>query len=510
MDKKVFVIGLDGATPQLLFSWAREGKLPALKKIIGEGTSGILKSTPIPITSSAWVSAFTGKNPGKHGIFDFIKRNNGNYGGRPVCGGNREGKAVWNILSENGKKVIIVNVPMTYPPEKVNGIMISGMDAPSIKNEFTYPPELYSELKKEIGEYRIHHKESFAEEEAGDYIKDVEKVTELQKKACIHLLKNYEWDFFAAVFMALDPIQHFFWRHMDSTHPLYHEERAKKWGNVILKQYQSMDRLVDELLRYLDKETTVFILSDHGHGPYYKTVYFNVWLMENGFLKLKRNLPTKIKYFAFKNGITVKNAYQILSKIGLTNIIAKSSRETRTKLVDSLLSYNDIDWDKTKAYSFGNYSQIYLNMENKKNGMRIKNDDYTNIRSSIIEMLYNLKDPETNEKIVDDVIKKEDVFSGPHLGDAPDIIVRMKDSKYVGYAVGGKTGAFGNNSVFGSPVIGSSAHSINGVLMVVGDNIKNGAKIEAKITDVTPTILKIVDIFKSDLDGHVLDVFKLE
>jgi predicted AlkP superfamily phosphohydrolase/phosphomutase len=415
-------------------------------------------------------------------------------------------KAIWNILSENGKKVITVNVPMTYPPEKVNGIMISGMDAPSINSKFTYPPELYSELKNHLGQYRIHHKEHFTEGEAEDYIKDIEKVTEIQKKACLYLMKNYNWDFFTVVFMALDPIQHFFWKYMDENHPQFDAEKAEIWGDVILSQYQKMDSLVNEFLKNINNETRVFILSDHGHGPYFKTIYFNILFLENDFLKLKNNLSTKIRYNAFKRGLTVKNSFQFLSKIGLANLIAKSSRDTRSKFINTILSYKDIDWDKTKAYSFGNYSQIYINRKTEENADGEK-EDYYKTRLDIVKMLHTLKDPGTGEKIVDKVIKKEDVFSGPFLNEAPDLIVRMKDSRYVGYAVGGKTGAFGSNSVFSPPLIGSSAHSMNGVFMIYGKGIKRGVKVNAKIVDIAPTILNAFDLSNFNMDGNILDVF---
>jgi predicted AlkP superfamily phosphohydrolase/phosphomutase len=168
---RVLVIGLDGVPLELIRSWAQDGKLPVLKSVMDEGVVGPLRSTIPPISAPAWSSFMTGKNPGKTGIYDFLYRRNGSYGFSPNDASRRDGRSLWNILSAENKRVGVLNVPMSYPVEPVNGFMISGWMTPYMAQDFVYPPHLLGELEAEVGHYRIYpsatfsekHKESFLE-----------------------------------------------------------------------------------------------------------------------------------------------------------------------------------------------------------------------------------------------------------------------------------------------------------------------------------------------------------
>ncbi|GAG67317.1 unnamed protein product [marine sediment metagenome] len=172
-DRKVFAFGIDGATFDLISPWCRQGKLPNMSKLLGEAASGILQSTPEPNSAQAWSSFMTGLNPGNHGVYYFLQRKESSYDFEFTNAASRDGKTLWKIASELGKKCIVINVPLTYPPEEINGIMISGMDAPGTNSEFTYPQGIYDELVQEIGEYVI---ESDASKffRNGDYRKPLE------------------------------------------------------------------------------------------------------------------------------------------------------------------------------------------------------------------------------------------------------------------------------------------------------------------------------------------------
>ena len=150
---KVFVIGLDGGTFDLVKPWVRQGKLPHLGKLMQSGAHGELRTTIQPLTGSAWTSFMNGKNPGKHGVFDFIRRVPGTYEVQLVDSRGRDSNSIWKILSRAGKKVAVHNIPLNYPPEEVNGLIVSWMDAPGVDAQFTHPPELASEIKKTLGEY---------------------------------------------------------------------------------------------------------------------------------------------------------------------------------------------------------------------------------------------------------------------------------------------------------------------------------------------------------------------
>ncbi|MBW2173068.1 MAG: alkaline phosphatase family protein, partial [Deltaproteobacteria bacterium] len=265
---RVYVLGLDGATFDLIAPWVSRGELPNMKRLMDEGSHGSLMSALPAHSAPSWSSFITGKNPGKHGIFDFI----------------------WAIASRYDKKVAVVNVPMTFPPEKVNGIMISGMDAPGIDSNFTYPTALSGEIKRIIGDYSL---------EAGlwSYINKGEINLAIEKQhetidkrfeVTKYLMNNYPWDLFVSVFTATDRVQHAFWKYMDPGHPLYRPEEAKKYGDAILNVYRKMDHIVGYLLDHLSEDTVLFIMSDHGAGLCSnKTLYLNNWLCKEGLLEYK-------------------------------------------------------------------------------------------------------------------------------------------------------------------------------------------------------------------------------
>jgi predicted AlkP superfamily phosphohydrolase/phosphomutase len=156
---KVMVIGLDGATFKLLGPWMDEGKLPHLREIRDQGVSGTLKSSIPPATAPAWQCFMSGKNPGKHGVHFFQVRKPGSYDQVPVFATSFRERTLWEILSEAGYRVLVLNVPFTFPPKRVNGVLISGFTTPpSRRQECCYPPELLAEIEAKFGEYPLQLK----------------------------------------------------------------------------------------------------------------------------------------------------------------------------------------------------------------------------------------------------------------------------------------------------------------------------------------------------------------
>jgi Type I phosphodiesterase / nucleotide pyrophosphatase len=158
MDR-LLIIGLDGATFDVITPWAQEGKLPNLRKLLENGAHGALKSTIPPMSPPAWTSFMTGKNPGKHGVFDFTARKPYSYDIEFVNARWRRAETIWKIMSEEGKRICVLGVPFTYPPEAVNGVMISGIDTPAtggIADATAFHPKaLYHEIAANLGGYLI-------------------------------------------------------------------------------------------------------------------------------------------------------------------------------------------------------------------------------------------------------------------------------------------------------------------------------------------------------------------
>ncbi|MHA1665025.1 MAG: alkaline phosphatase family protein, partial [Candidatus Njordarchaeales archaeon] len=270
MNNKVVLIGLDGASYNIFMPWIKKGFLPLLKKLIENGVYGVLKSTIPPDTPPAWTSIFTGKNPGKHGVYGFLDslpqfdEKGKKYVFRVVNSRCRRSPAIWNILSKEGKRVIVINVPLTYPPEPINGVMISGFLTPSLRSNFVYPRWLKPILVKKG--YRIGAK--FGKEEFS--IKSLVENIRAKVKVARWLMKNFDWDLFIIVFMETDQVMH------------VHNDIRKA-----LKIYQEVDNGISTLIKELPGKSHVILVSDHGFKKFKRAFFLNTFLWKKSLLKLE-------------------------------------------------------------------------------------------------------------------------------------------------------------------------------------------------------------------------------
>ena len=292
--KKIIIIGLDGATFDIINPLIKRGELSNLARLIKDGVSGELISTIHPTTPQAWTTFMTGKGAGSHGIYDFIERVNDKYEIRFVNGSFKKVKTLWTILSNMGKRVGIMNVPFTYPPENVNGFMISGFDTPSIDSNFTYPAELYNEIVREVGRYDLRGTFPIGKRKDEYRIEDIDRVIKNRVDVSRYLLKSRDLDLFMVVFGSTDHVQHLFWRHMEEMENGIKNEEVGRYGHIIHHTYKKIDEAVGELIEQAGKDTTVIIMSDHGGGRIKKNINLNNWLAENGFLKYKRRPLSKL------------------------------------------------------------------------------------------------------------------------------------------------------------------------------------------------------------------------
>jgi predicted AlkP superfamily phosphohydrolase/phosphomutase len=508
MPKKVFVIGIDSATWDLLNPWMQKGKLPNLQRVIGQGVWATLGSTFPPLSPAAWTSMATGKNPGSHGILDHIVRKGRTYDFLPVNSRMRRAKALWQLLSEAGKKVGIINVPLTYPPEEVNGFMISGMYTPSEEHTFTYPPSLIQELQKEIGGYTIFGKRS--KENFDLALKGYYQVKENRLKACLHLMKNHEWDFFFVVFNSTDFIQHRFWRFMDSSHPLHEATAPQKYKDAISDFYHDLDKELVRIFESLNDETTLIIMSDHGAGPLYGYMYLNNWLLAKGLLKLKKSPVTQMKYFLFRKGLTPFNIFKLFSKLKLgatDKAIAKvktSLARDKKTLYRFFLSYEDIDWKKSKAFALGgNLAGIYINLKGRdEQGIVESGEEFDSLKEKIAVELRKIIDPLTGDEVVDKIYDRDQLYSGHYIENIPDIIFSFKNDLYMSFGMH----EFASNKIIEPSLWFSGGHRMNGILVMNGVDIKKGIEISPrKIIDLAPTILYLLGLeVPSDMEGQVI------
>jgi len=499
MDK-VVLIGLDGAPFSLIQKWANEGALPNLQKLINNGAFGPLISTYLPETPIAWTSIVTGKNAGKHGIFDWGERRDNSYEIEVTISTSCKEPKLWDIISKAGKKVGVFNVPITYPPKEVNGFLVSGFDTPSIKSCFTYPPSLKDEIFTKVKDYILAVQESYTFGLEEKYISGLIFSIEKKEELALYLIDYYPTDFSIYVFMELDHLHHKLWRLI--------EKGSEKEKNLFLKVYQRMDETVGKIISRFDAETNILLISDHGAGPLEGIMFINKWLMDHGWLKLKKGPTLLLKYLMSKIDIIPK-VYRIVSKVGLGKLKKYLSPALQHNLATSFISFKDIDWENTKAFAYGEYGQIFINLKGREpKGIVTPGEEYEHLLKEITHELLEVAHPKTGEKMIKKVYRKEELYHGPMLKKAPDLTFSIGDLRYDSSVKFG----LGMKEVFGPPEFeDSGTHRREGIFIASGKLIEKGYKIKkVQLVDIAPTVLYLLGIpIPMDMDGKVLiNIFK--
>jgi predicted AlkP superfamily phosphohydrolase/phosphomutase len=478
-----------------------------MARLLEQGCSSPLMSTIPPISPAAWSSFMTGKNPGKHGVFDFTVRDFQSYDMRVAL---RPPEAtLWGLLSAVGKRVCIVNVPQTYPPEPVNGRMVTGLGTPS-QRMMTYPEELTEILRRR--NYRITTDLVLQRDGAGPFIEDVHRVAEQVTTTALELMDQVDWDLSVVVLRLTDEIPHYFWHWMDALHPV-HQPADALHSEAVLRCYQKADELVGRLIaRACDPDTTVFLMSDHGFGPLHKDVYLNEWLRQQGFLSLRSQHSTQdlLTRLLQRIGLTRTQVGHALARRGLHRL--------RGALRDGLGKWGEafpqdsqprvrhmVDWEKTRAYSVGYTGQIYVNLAGRDpQGIVLPGPEYETLRTELTERLLEMVDPEDGRPIVDRVLRKEEVYGGRFLPQAPDLLLLMRGLAYItrqGYEFNDE-----GRICAPPPTHETGGHRLEGILLAWGNHIAHQEWIgDARIEDIAPTVLHLLGCqVPNDMDGRVL------
>lgn len=275
----MLVIGLDGATFAQLDPLLEQGLLPNLAALRERGTHGTLQTILPAISPPAWTSAVTGVNPGKHNIFDFFHMSKTGPHALLTSALDRRAHPVWHFLNEDGLKTGIMNIPMTFPPDRVDGFFISGFPFGQAETGFTYP----SELERELGDYPLDlFGESLPPGEEGRLLAHFVKTADAHVAAAKKLMTEKEWDLFWVVFTGTDKVQHFYWKYADPEHPLHTPAGAAQFGDAIREMYERLDRAIGELVELAGPDADVVVMSDHGFGPIYRELRLENWLAREG------------------------------------------------------------------------------------------------------------------------------------------------------------------------------------------------------------------------------------
>jgi predicted AlkP superfamily phosphohydrolase/phosphomutase len=464
----------------------------------------------------------TGQNPGKHGIYDFFRPRAGSYDLEFVNGGHRRGKTFWRLLSDAGRKVVSISVPCTFPPEPVNGVMISGFDFPGegpgsfVDARGTHPPELFDELNRTIGPHPIDAS-IIKEVNQGRMDLVLERTLEtIRQKAATakYLLKTRPWDCFMILFGESDGTAHQFWKYCDPHSPLF-DDRGPELRQAILRIYQELDRQAGELLELVPADATVLMMSDHGFGGVSDWVlYPNCFLREAGLLRfrgrLARRLPRLLDALKLRAVARLPAALQrLLYRFG-GRAIGRYESQVR---------YGMIDWRRTEAYFDENpyFPVVRVNLKGRQpRGIVEPGRHYERVRERLIVHLEAWRHPETGEPIVEKAYRREEVYSGPYVEEAADVIPKWALHKGYSYAFKSSakapTGAWHEHVDPRRPeslqffTNKSGTHRDNGIFLAQGPGIQAGVSPDgARIIDLAPTILALLGVaIPEDVDGRVL------
>lgn len=502
---RVLVIGLDGVPWTLIERWAAMGVMPNVARMIAAGASGHLASTMPPTSGPAWSSFATGKGPGKTGIYDFLYRRRGSYVFPPVNASMRDGASLWRLASEAGRRVVVVNVPISYPVEPVNGVLVSGWMTPYFATDFTWPPEVGAELKKVVGDYRIYPSETFSEGRRDSFFKACDELLDMLTAANLHLMTTREWDLFVTVYFDTDRVLHQLWHYLDPEHPWRSAEDKADLSGPVRRYFSRLDRDIGRLCEKAGDDVRVVLMSDHGMGRATNFVVLNNLLLDLGILRITSDWKARLKAFAFRHGLTLRNVHRLADRIGLAKHAEYKTGYGLDPLLKKLfLSFDDVDWTSTRAYSFGrHYGALFLNVKGREPlGCVEPGADFARTRDEIAEQLVSYIDPRLGRPLVSHCLRGEDVYQGARSGEAPDLVVLPFDESDIFYGLSD----FGSNRVWDRTYRYSGMHRDHGLIVASGHGLCPAYTIEgASIVDLAPTFLHWLGVeVPDDMDGRVL------
>jgi len=467
--RKVWVIGLDGATYKVLDPLMEKGAMPNLKKFLTQGVRGPLQSCFPPVSCPAWFSYSTGKNPDKLGMYGWESIDEKNQEIRFNSYTYLNSKEFWDYLGYAGLKCGVINIPLHFPPRKINGYMVCGMQASELQ-DYTYPPELKAELKKRF-DYRPDSKYR-ARWDSKKFLKDAKTLFKMRFDASFWLLEKV--DFLHTTIFRIDEVQHYFWG-----------------GPEVEEAWKFIDT---QLGRVLNMDIDIILMSDHGFGPADRGFNLNTWLEREGYLTLNKNQTGQVLR---KVGLNRQRLQRMAKKYDILPLLKKiTPTAIQNRIVDDDGSVSQvrrealIDWKKSKVLALGEYGVFLFDEKIKK---------------PLKEELLNIED-EDGKKIFKWVKECLEVYgyepiNCPKVMFSPDNNYRILT-------------ALGNPELYSSGEgIWKASHRMDGLFAARGPGFKKNTVIEdASLVDLAPTILGMFQVpIPEDMDGNFLfDAFSAE
>ena len=449
---RVAVIGLDCATPTLLFDDLR-AEVPTIAKLMDNGMYGDLASITPPITVPAWACAMTGQTPGQLGIYGFRNRKDTSYDGLSIAhAGSVKEPAVWDALGAKGMSSVLIGVPPSYPPPAdFPGWRVGCFLTPPSADRYAFPQDLEAEIEEELGgkgQY-IFDIPNFRTAGLDITLDQVFKMTERRFQVGRRLIQNKPWDLFMLCDIAPDRLHHVFWQYVDPTHPLH--EPGNKYQTAFQDYYRFLDRELASLIELIPEDAVTIVMSDHGARPMMGGLCFNDWLIKEGYLALDQ------------------------------------------PVVGGPVPFKDVsvDWTRTVAWGDGGYyGRLFLNVKGREEHGVVDPSRYEETRDELIQKLEAAPGPD-GAPLGTKVLKPQEVY--PEVrGVAPDLLV------YFGDLAWRSVGSIGNPSLFtyeNDTGPDGANHDRDGIFIMSGAPGQPAGKVDGlRLVDVGPTILSLYDI----------------
>lgn len=473
---RLLVIGLDGATFDLLYPMIGLGWLPSIRRMLDQGAHGVLRSTVPPLTAPAWTSFQTGLSPGQHGVFSFQRRLDSSMEREFVNSTAIHGPRLWHWLAQHGLSTGVINLPMTWPPYPMpaGGFLVSGMETPSIDSPFADPPELADELRAMdyVCDLRVKLLERDFHSAAGvtAIARDLLEVLKRREAAIMKLLAERPTDALVAVFETPDRLQHWAWRAIADLVANDGSLVRTPLHEAVEACYQELDRVVGRLLgQAAGPETTVVFVSDHGFGPLRKRFHVDQWLAEQGWLAYEGGKATVRQ--------RLRGPFQHLKRFVPRSLLRSGRRAFAVSRI--------LQWERTQAYSGKTMEHaVYVNLQGRDPHGIVPPEEFDALRRRIAEALLAVRDPQDGLRVVEAAMLREDLYHGPYVDDAPDLLFSLAP----GYE---PTSELSGRGVFSNALEeGAGIHQPEGIFIIAGPGVRQGVTLpEHTIEDVLPTML---------------------
>jgi predicted AlkP superfamily phosphohydrolase/phosphomutase len=454
--RRVLVIGWDGATYAMIDPMLAAGRLPVLAKLLERGSSARLESTKVPISSAAWVGAVTGKTPGENGVYSFFEPIEGSYDVKLISSRSNQATPMWRILGWHGLRSIVFGVPVTFPPEMVEGVMVGCMLSP-FDADYAYPKVLTQQLRErgfvpDLGAWRERQNVTFER---------VKQQLAIKEQILAEMLREQDWSLAMIVFKDLDV-----W-----CHRAYDGEL----GGPVAPHYELLDAALGRLLENVGPDVDVIVMSDHGFHPYHASFFGHAWLIQSGFAKASDAL--------------------VHAKLTDTENLAERRAVEHQALLEML------DLEHSAAFPVAaeaNFGGLRLNVKGREPKGFVEPDEVEATLAALERALRDWRAPGREAPVVTRVHRMAQLYPGPFAARLPDLVYEL-DPEISARSEPARLPFLEHERIYPD-------HHLEGIWITAGPSFAHLAERgQVSIFDLAPTVLALLDLpVYSEMSGRVV------